>query len=174
MIYVYKITFIVSAMASAASVIREVAGDLFSVPNTASLVHCVAEDLRMSQGIAVEFRQRFGRIPELLNQRCITGQMAFLSDPRDDPKRFIFYLVTKAKSTGKPTLESLESSLHCLKDHCMRQNVTQLSMPRIGCGLDLLKWSQVSEMLHRIFMNSGISITIYNLDLVTKALIIYL
>lgn len=33
----------------------------------------------------------------------------------------------------------------------------------IGCGLDRLKWDQVSEILERVFGRSGISITVYSL-----------
>ncbi|KAF4523060.1 hypothetical protein B566_EDAN013048 [Ephemera danica] len=144
--------------------LTEVNEDLFFAPNTSSLVHCVAEDLRMSQGIAVDFRQKFGRLPELLNQRCKTGELAVLPDPKDSPVRYIYYLITKPKSTDKPTIQTLESSLQCLREHCDLKNVTQLAMPRIGCGLDLLKWSQVTELLRKIFSNSGISIVVYSQD----------
>ena len=49
-------------------VFREVRGDLFSVSPSTSLAHCVSVDLVMSKGIAVEFRDRFGRVDELKSQ----------------------------------------------------------------------------------------------------------
>ena len=45
--------------------IREVYGNLFSCPHTASLAHCVSADLRMGRGIAVEFKKRFSGLEEL-------------------------------------------------------------------------------------------------------------
>ena len=46
----------------------EIEGDLFQVNNNnVSIAHCVSTDMEMSQGIAVEFKQRFGRVDELLS-----------------------------------------------------------------------------------------------------------
>lgn len=47
---------------------EEVRGDLFSSPKTASLAHCVSEDLRMGKGIAVAFKKTFGGVEELKQQ----------------------------------------------------------------------------------------------------------
>jgi hypothetical protein len=38
--------------------IKEVDGDLFEAPKEYSLAHCVAADMRMGSGIAVNFRYR--------------------------------------------------------------------------------------------------------------------
>lgn len=37
-------------------------------------------------------------------------------------------------------------------------------MPRIGCGLDKLKWTDVSKLLDEIFVNNGIDVTVYYLE----------
>ena len=42
--------------------LSEVKGDLFSCPDSASLVHCVSEDLHMGKGIATLFKQKFGGV----------------------------------------------------------------------------------------------------------------
>ena len=47
---------------------REVRGDLFECPETASLVHCVSEDMVMGKGIAKVFKKRFGGEKELKMQ----------------------------------------------------------------------------------------------------------
>ena len=47
---------------------EEQLGDLFQVPNNVSLAHCVSTDMEMGKGIAVEFKDRFGRVDELLNR----------------------------------------------------------------------------------------------------------
>lgn len=46
----------------------EMRGDLFSSPPTASLAHCVSEDLAMGKGIAVLFKDKFKRVGELKSQ----------------------------------------------------------------------------------------------------------
>jgi hypothetical protein len=38
--------------------VKEVTGDLFEAPKEFSLAHCVASDMRMGSGIAVNFRYR--------------------------------------------------------------------------------------------------------------------
>lgn len=48
--------------------LSEVKGDLFSCPDSASLVHCVSEDLHMGKGIATLFKQKFGGVGELKSQ----------------------------------------------------------------------------------------------------------
>ena len=80
----------------------------------------------------------------------------------ENENRFIYYLVTKKYSTGKPRYEELESSLKEMKEHCERNEVKKLAMPRIGCGLDRLEWSRVKPMMEEIFADVDISITVYN------------
>ena len=46
----------------------EVRGDLFDCRSTASLAHCVSEDLHMGRGIAKEFKKRFEGAQELKTQ----------------------------------------------------------------------------------------------------------
>ena len=78
-------------------------------------------------------------------------------------KRFIYYLITKEKYWNKPTYETLGSSLRAMKEHCDANNITTVSMPRIGCGLDGLQWSKVSDQIRDIFGSSNITVTVYTL-----------
>ena len=47
---------------------REIRGDLFQCPSSASLAHCVSEDMRMGRGIAKIFKNQFGGVEELKKQ----------------------------------------------------------------------------------------------------------
>lgn len=76
---------------------------------------------------------------------------------------YIFYLITKQKYSHKPTMSSLESSLRAMRDLCVQHGVRQLAMPRIGCGLDRLNWTEVSELIQQLFQSDDIEITIYAL-----------
>ncbi|XP_049793057.1 transcription initiation factor TFIID subunit 1-like isoform X2 [Schistocerca nitens] len=139
-------------------VVTEINGDLFTAPADYSLAHCVAEDMRMGSGIAVTFKQMFRRVDELLEQRKRQGQVAML----ELDGRFIYYLVTKPESTGKPTMETLERSLVAMRQHVIENNVKKIAMPRIGCGLDRLEWRRVKPLIESIFSGTGAQITVYN------------
>ena len=56
------------------------------------------------------------------------------------------------------------SSLEAMKSHAVTNSVTQIAMPKIGCGLDLLKWDRVFPMIKDIFKYTNISIQIYYLE----------
>nr|KAF6341764.1 O-acyl-ADP-ribose deacylase 1 [Myotis myotis] len=50
-----------------------------------------------------------------------------------------------------------------MKSHCLKNGVTDLSMPRIGCGLDRLQWENVSTIIEEVFEATDIRITVYTL-----------
>lgn len=138
---------------------EEKKGDLFSCPISHALAHCISEDATMGKGIAVLFKKKFGGVEEIKRQRVKPGGVAVL----ERGGRFVYYLVTKVKVNDKPTYDSLRSSLEAMKEHCKKHKVKQLAMPRIGCGLDLLKWEEVSVILIETFHDTDINITVYNL-----------
>uniref|UniRef100_A0A3P9Q618 O-acyl-ADP-ribose deacylase 1 n=2 Tax=Poecilia reticulata TaxID=8081 RepID=A0A3P9Q618_POERE len=120
-------------------------GDLFSCPRDESLVHCIRAD------IAVMFEKKFGRVSELKEQKKLPGQCAVLTLDQ----RFIYYLITK-KTAG----------LEDMKSHCLQNGANRLSIPRIGCGLDQLQWSEVSQILDQVFKETNISTTVSSLPCV--------
>ena len=131
-------------------------GDLFTNEKD-SLAHCVSKDLHMGKGIAVQFKKRFGRVQELKSQKPTVGDVVFLKDN----DRYIYYLVTKERYYYKPTLATLKNSLINLKKLIEMHNVKSLAIPKIGCGLDKLEWSKVSELIQNIFTDG--EITVYTL-----------
>lgn len=139
---------------------KEVKGDLFSVSNEYSLCHCVAEDLTMGAGIAVTFRDKFKRIAELLEQQQTKGGLAYLKDGN----RFIYYLITKMWSTGKPVIKDLEKSLLKMRQHMIENDIKKLAMPKIGCGLDRLNWWDVSDLINYVFNEDDVDILVYEYD----------
>ncbi|XP_031355947.1 uncharacterized protein LOC116180204 isoform X2 [Photinus pyralis] len=136
----------------------EIQEDLFNMSTEYSLAHCVAEDMNMGSGIAVRFSQEFKRREELYSQRQRPGGLAIL----EDKGRYIYYLVTKKESNGKPTMLTMWNSLRKLRQHIEDNNVKQLAIPRIGCGLDRLEWSEVKYLLECIFQETDVAITVCN------------
>lgn len=141
-------------------ILNEVSGDLFKSPKSHSLCHCVSRDFRLGKGIAKLFREKFGRIDELKSSGAGVRDIAVLKDK----ERYIYNLVTKEVYSGKPTYETLRQCLEKMREHAVRNNVRQLSMPRIGCGLDGLSWPAVRTLIKNVFLRSEIVITVYSLN----------
>uniref|UniRef100_A0A3B3Y782 Macro domain-containing protein n=1 Tax=Poecilia mexicana TaxID=48701 RepID=A0A3B3Y782_9TELE len=113
----------------------------------------------MGKGIAVLFKKNFGRVDALKEQKKLAGECAVLTHDR----RFIYFLITKKKASQKPTYISLRQSLEAVKSHCLENNVKIISQPRIGCGLDELEWSKVSQILQDVFKQTDIALTVYSI-----------
>ncbi|XP_048409369.1 ADP-ribose glycohydrolase OARD1-like isoform X1 [Stegostoma tigrinum] len=144
--------------------IHYVTGDLFKCPEQDALAHCVSEDIRMGAGIAVTFKRKFQSVEELLNQKKKVGDVAVLKTK----DRYVYYLITKKKAYQKPTYDDLQSSLEAMKTHCLVNGISRISMPRIGCGLDQLKWERVSEIIQEVFKNTDIIVNVYSLETPAK------
>ncbi|KAH8379268.1 hypothetical protein KR009_003972, partial [Drosophila setifemur] len=139
--------FVVGMSSEASYRISEVDGDLFSAPMTHSLAHCVGADLAMGAGIAVKFKEVFGQLDELRSQNATSGGVAVLKNDQ----RYIYYMVTKPQSWGKPTYDSLQASLEQMREHMRKNRVDKLAIPKIGCGIDGLEWDKVNAVLEYVF-----------------------
>ncbi|KAF0767140.1 ADP-ribose glycohydrolase OARD1-like [Aphis craccivora] len=115
---------------------------LMSMPQNYSLGHCVAEDMRMSAGIAMHFKSIYKRVGNLMDQKQKVGSVAYLQENN----RFIYYLITKELSKHKPTYNSITAAITKLRDLIVEHGVKKLAIPRIGCGLDKLDWSRYQVM----------------------------
>lgn len=144
------------------SVLREVYGDLMASPD--SLCHCVSECMAMGAGIAVLFKQGFGRVDELKAQNVKTGGVAILDVTAKDATqpRIAYYLVTKPRFFHKPTYGTLSSSMAAMFTHMASVGITKLSMPELGCGLDGLEWPKVRAMVCDMIAGKGFDVTVYH------------
>lgn len=139
----------------------EIQGDLFTSSDpTSSLAHCVAKDFGMGKGIAVYFKKKYGGLSELKAQNPDVGSMAVLETPNN---KFVYYLVTKLRSSGYPTIDNLIKSLTEMRNHAVKHGVKMISMPRIGSGLDKLDWNLVKNAINCVFKGTEIKIRIYYL-----------
>ncbi|KAF0772441.1 putative serine/threonine-protein kinase isoform X1, partial [Aphis craccivora] len=136
--------------------LEEIDEDLFKLSKDYSLAHCVAEDLRMGAGIAVDFKRIFGGVGRLVDQKLKIGDVGIVQRHG----QFAFYLVTKKYSNGKPTMNTMEKALRSLFIIMKKNNLTKLGIPKIGCGLDKLDWSDTRSLIVDIFSGSGIKITV--------------
>src|SRR5438045_9285941 len=96
-------------------IFQENKGDLFiDAPEYSSLAHCVSGDFNMGKGIATTFKEKYGGVKELLDQRKEIGQIAVLQ--RNN--RYIFYIITKEKYYHMPTRVDFELALWDLRRVC--------------------------------------------------------
>lgn len=121
--------------------INEIKGNLFE--SSDSLAHCVSHDFSMSKGIALTFNNLFGYKDELKSTNTKIGGVAILTLNT----RYIYYLVTKENYWDKPTYNNLRLSIQTLFISCVQHNIKSLSIPKLGCGLDKLQWTQVKQII---------------------------
>jgi len=131
-------------------------GDIFKTDQRIALAHCVSSDLKMTKGIALEFRRRFGGIDQLRRLPRSVPDVIFLQLK----ERVIFHLVTKQHFWQKPEPEHLFQCLQKLRALCEELEIKTLTCPRLGTGLDGLKWETVRSMLQYIFRNSQVTIQV--------------
>jgi O-acetyl-ADP-ribose deacetylase (regulator of RNase III) len=117
----------------------------------------VAKDLGMGKGIAIHFKKKYGGTDELKNQNLQVGSTGVL----ERNGKYIYYLISKTRSAGYPTLEDLKKTLQSMKEHAINHGVKMISMPRIGSGLDRLDWNDVKKTIDDVFKGTGIKIRVY-------------
>lgn len=136
---------------------REIKMDLFSLPNDYALAHCVSADFAMGAGIAVQFVKRFDQKKFLKSQKCKWEGKGFCVF---DQQNKVFNLVTKKLCIFKPVLDNVIFALEDMKRQAIEKNITKIGMPKIGCGIDGLNWSEVSKCVQSIFENTNIEIVV--------------
>ncbi|WP_143322734.1 macro domain-containing protein [Clostridium sp. HBUAS56010] len=145
--------------------LKEEKRDLFSVSEDYYLAHCIGADFGMGKGIVVEFNKRFNMkhilqrsYPDYLNQWTHTQRIGdCILQGR------VFNLITKERYYQKPTYRSLANALIEMRDLCCKYHIDKIAMPKIGCGLDRLKWDQVKGLIDDIFRGCDIEILVCEL-----------
>ena len=51
-----------------------------------------------------------------------------------------------------------------MQAHATKHGVSTIAIPKIGCGLDQMKWQELVKLLQNIFAHSDIQILVYSLD----------
>ena len=138
--------------------------NLFDVPEEYFLVHCISADFALGAGIAVEFEKRFN-LKEQLKERY-KGYTDFWDIV--DPNKYgdclyangVMNLVTKRRYFDKPKYDSMYAALRAMKKLCSQYKIKKLAMPKIGCGLDKLRWDIVSRLIKKTFEDTNVEILV--------------
>ncbi|CAI6372075.1 unnamed protein product [Macrosiphum euphorbiae] len=147
------------------NMVIEETGDLFDAPLNYSITHYISQDVKMSQGMAIMFRRKFGNVEILKSQHPKIHGVLYIRQEN----RYILYMVTKPKYWQKPSLEDMFLTVQNLKFVCIELNIKKLEMPRYGSGFDQLDWLSIRTMIRFIFKETDIEIHFYSLTEIKHA-----
>ncbi|MGN0474827.1 MAG: macro domain-containing protein [Acutalibacteraceae bacterium] len=136
-------------------------GDLFELADEYYLAHCISSDFAMGRGVAVEFVRRYdmkSKLKEKFPFGAVNKHGEWLNICIKEDR--VFNLVTKQKYWQKPNYVTLENAVIDMRDQAVRLGITKIAMPKIGCGLDRLSWTKVSEIIKKVFANTDIDIIV--------------
>lgn len=142
----------------------EIQGNLFDESKEYVLVHCISADFALGAGIAKQFAD-MGVKKQLKKQYSANkwrgkGYCLMVSTQGYE----VANLVTKDMCYNKPTLASLEQALLDLKRQMAANKITKIAMPQIGCGIDKLRWADVSELIKETFEDTDVDIHVWIYD----------
>ena len=125
--------------------------------------HCITADAQMSKGFADFLSHRNpGLRSTCRNARLFVGQVYPYWDPTG--QRYVYNLVVKERFCDKPNLSTLSKTLEAKKIHASTIGVSTNAIPKLGCGLDQMKWQEVVKLLRDIFAYADVQIVVYTLE----------
>ena len=135
-------------------------GDVFS-DTAANFAHCVSSDLAMSAGIATHFLRIFPDLSELRKTDANLPPGSLIAHFNASSNNWIYNLVTKRHFFDKPTYFDLQKCLCRMKSHILQNNIHEIRLPQLECGLDKSEWKIVLMKLVTIFENTTFSVEIF-------------
>ena len=133
-------------------IFKEERKNLFSVDfKEWTPAHCISFDCKMGAGIAVPMKKKFnlGGLYKVVEKY-----------PTSIYHNKVFNLITKKNYWNKPTMHSLKNALIDMKSQIIKLNIKKIVMPKIGCGLDRLRWPEVREIIKELFRDLDIEILV--------------
>lgn len=150
--------------------IVEVKKDLLNVPNTYAVCHCISQDGAMGAGIAKQIYNENKEIREFVKKEIKTknikvGYNVYYKNHQSG--KLVVNMITKKNYWDKSYkmkkgeyLSNLKSCLMNLKKYMKDHQISQLAMPKIGCGLDGCSWNEVRKIIEIVFQNEQIRILV--------------
>ena len=117
-----------------------------------SLAHCISSDFKMSAGNARSFWRKFlCNFPESTNSPVFVLQRNGC---------FIYNLVRKKHFFQKPTYDSLQQTIEAMTNHADKHKITQIIVPKAGCGHVRLEQHKVERPIEQTCAQSDLTITV--------------
>lgn len=143
-----------------------VKGSLFDV--NSSMAHCVSADLAMKAGIAPVFvnhvssRAQNMSVHEQKNRLCELGIKIGSAPYIEAGGHYYFYLITKQNFYDKPDLSDFVAALCSLKKNAIKLKLSEIHVPMLGCGRDMLSPEIVRQQL--IKQLTGLRVVVHMKD----------
>lgn len=147
--------------------------DIRNIPDDQhfAVAHCIAADLCWGGGVAPIINREMFDAEKYCRYKCSTnpdgvvnelrvGEILAVNGTGMKRKNVLVNLITKLRSPYKPTYESLTDALHSLRNYAVMHGITKIYMPKIGCGIDMLNWDVVQEIIKGVFYDTPIDIII--------------
>ena len=130
----------------------------------------------MGAGIAVEFKKRFPEMYAEYNKRCKnglifpgltwawkedTGLYMNKNEVLAEDHFWIYNLTVKAHWKMPATYDAVEASLKNMAIHMNENNLIEVALPWIGCGLGGLSKIKVKSLMEKIAEQYKIKIIVY-------------
>lgn len=121
--------------------------DLLTVSEEYAIAHCLSADLRLNMGIVVQINRAYD-LKTALREAAPVRPVRYPDCIRTGR---VLNLITKEKYNLKPTLDTLTGALIAMREICEAEGIMRIAMPRIGCGLDKLEWTDVEARIREVF-----------------------
>lgn len=145
--------------------LSEVEGDLFDSGLPALAHGCNLQGV-MGAGIAVEFRTQYPAMFDRYQALCAERKFHLGSVfPYRDPETgtYIFNLGTQPRPGRCASLLAIEFAIIEALDTAIQWKIPRIGLPRIGCGIGGLEWSDVRRSLENASRFSTTELVVYTL-----------
>ena len=145
--------------------IQYIQGNLFT-SNAKVLVNTVNTVGVMGKGIAADFKKIYPKMFEEYKALCENGKLnigeLFLYKTSN---KWVLNFPTKKHWKSPSTVEYIEKGLQKLIEQATKLQLTDIAMPKLGCGNGGLDWEkQVKPIVEKYLKKSPINVSIYDFD----------
>ena len=145
--------------------IQYIKGNLFT-SNSKVIVNTVNTVGVMGKGIAADFKKYYPEMFQQYKVRCDNGAFdignLFLYKTSN---KWVLNFPTKKHWREKSTLDYIEKGLVQLVSDATRLQITDISMPKLGCGNGGLEWeTEVKPLVEKYLKKAPINVSIYDFD----------
>ena len=104
-----------------------------------SIGHCISADAGKSKGFADLLSHRIPGLRSTCRRAKLFMKQVY---PFWDSTggRYVYNMVIKERFCDKPSLPTLSKTLEAMKIHASMNGASTIAIPKLGCGLDQMKW----------------------------------
>lgn len=129
---------------------------LGDVTDTDIFAHCISKDLKFGKGLARQINEKFNS--KNYCERNINNKNVIIQNIEN---KTIFHLITKDIYSEDVNRKYLKKTLTELRDYLIKNDVYEINIPYLSCGLDKLPKLELIKILECIFNNTQIKINLY-------------